>query len=284
MSGSDLRDQAANDSGVGRVLRRAWSGTWQQRELLLQLLRRDIHGRYRGSLLGLLWSFGHPVFMLVIYTMILQGVFDLRWEAAGDGEADFALFLFAGLIVHSLFSDCLIRAPSIIVQNPNFVTKVRFPLEILAWQVLGSALFHAAVSIVVLMLFQLLVGNGLRVTGLLLPIVLLPAALLLLALVWLLSALGVFVRDIAQGMTLLSSALLFLSPIFYPLSAVPEAYRGLLMLNPLTLIVESLRDVMLLGVAPDWLALTVYALLALLSAVLGLWVFNRLRPYFSEVI
>lgn len=277
--------QQSNADGVGGNAPPApWSSLWRQRELLWQLVRRDVQGRYRGSWLGLLWSFGHPVFMLAIYTVVLQGVFRLRWDAARDGGADFALFLFAGLIVHSLFSECLGRAPAVILENPNYVTKVRFPLEILALQVLSSALVHAGVSVSVLLVFQLALGHGLQATALLLPLILLPAAVFLLGAIWLLSALGVFVRDITHGMMLVSSALLFLSPIFYPLSAVPEAYRDLLALNPLTVIVESLRNVLLLGVAPDWWALTIYFVVALLLAALGWLAFDRLRRYFSEVV
>ena len=277
--------QQSNADGVGGNAPPApWSSLWRQRELLWQLVRRDVQGRYRGSWLGLLWSFGHPVFMLAIYTVVLQGVFKLRWDAARDGGTDFALFLFAGLIVHALFSECLGRAPAVILENPNYVTKVRFPLEILALQVLCSALVHAAVSVSVLLVFQLALGHGLQATALLLPIILLPAAVFLLGAIWLLSALGVFVRDITHGMMLVSSALLFLSPIFYPLSAVPEAYRDLLALNPLTVIVESLRDALLLGVVPDWSALATYLVVALLLAALGWRAFDRLRRYFSEVV
>ena len=277
--------QQSNADGVGGNAPPApWSSLWRQRELLWQLVRRDVQGRYRGSWLGLLWSFGHPVFMLAIYTVVLQGVFRLRWDAARDGGADFALFLFAGLIVHSLFSECLGRAPAVILENPNYVTKVRFPLEILALQVLSSALVHAGVSVSVLLVFQLALGHGLQATALLLPLILLPAAVFLLGAIWLLSALGVFVRDITHGMMLVSSALLFLSPIFYPLSAVPEAYRDLLALNPLTVIVESLRDALLLGVVPDWSALATYLVVALLLAALGWRAFDRLRRYFSEVV
>jgi lipopolysaccharide transport system permease protein len=251
--------------------------------LVKQLVRREILGRYRGSFLGLLWSFVTPVLMLTVYTFVFGMIFRSRWTADGESRFEFALVLFAGLIVFNLFSECVTRAPGLVLANVNYVKKVIFPLEILPWVVLGSALFHAAISLLVLA-GALALTQGLHPTILLLPLVLAPLLLLILGLSWLLAALGVFVRDIGQFINLAMTALLFLSPIFYPASALPESVRDWLFLNPLTFMIEQTRAVLIWGKWPDWGGLGLYALLMLPVAWLGFAWFQRTRKGFADVL
>lgn len=252
--------------------------------LTRQMVKREVLGRYRGSFLGLLWSFVNPVLLLTVYTFVFGIVFRARWGQGSGDRLEFALVLFAGLIMFNLFSECLTRAPGLVLGNVNYVKKVIFPLEILPWVSLGSALFHAAVSLVVLLLFLLLSGHGVSWTVLLLPIVLAPFALLIQGLSWLLASIGVFVRDIGQVVGMAMTVLLFMSPIFYPADALPAAIRPWLFLNPLTFIIEQSRDVLIWGKLPDWYGLIMYALIALAVAWAGLFWFQKTRKGFADVL
>jgi len=192
--------------------------------------------------------------------------------------------LFVGLIIYSLFTECINRAPSLIIQNISYVKKVVFPLEILPWIALGSALFHAGISVFVLIAMQLILNGNVYWTALFLPLILLPYIILTLGIAWFLSATGVFVRDIGQAIGMLTSVLLFISPIFYPISVLPPALQTATMLNPLTLIIEESRKVLLFGQLPDWHALFVYLLIALLVAWIGFFWFQKTRKWFADVL
>lgn len=252
--------------------------------LTRQMVKREVLGRYRGSFLGLLWSFVNPVLLLAVYTFVFGIVFQARWGQGTGDRLEFAIVLFAGLIVFNLFSECLTRAPGLVLSNVNYVKKVIFPLEILPWVSLGSALFHAMVSLGVLLAFLLFTGHGIAWTVCLLPIVLAPFLLLIMGLSWLLASVGVFVRDVGQVVGMAMTVLLFMSPIFYPAAALPEAVRGWLFLNPLTFIIEQSRDVLIWGRTPDWAGLALYAAISLALAWAGLFWFQKTRKGFADVL
>jgi lipopolysaccharide transport system permease protein len=255
------------------------------RNLVRQLTRRDVAGRYQGSALGLAWSLVAPLTMLAIYTFVFGVIFQARWAgAATTSTADYALVLFAGLIVHAFFAECVNRAPTLILTNTNLVKKVIFPLEILPWTSLGSALFHAAASFVVLLVAELLFRHSVPWTVVWLPIILLPLVLATVGFALALSALGVYVRDISQMTGMVTNILLFLSPVFYPATALPERFRWWFYLNPLTPVIEDVRGAALNGQSPDWLrwALTTVASLAI--AQIGFWFFQRTRKGFADVL
>lgn len=252
--------------------------------LILQLTKREVLERYRGSFLGLLWSFMHPLLMLVVYFFVFGIVFNRKWGIEQEGDLQFAIILFTGLIVREFFAECLVRGPRLIVSNKQFVTKIVFPLEILPIVSVCVALFHAAAGLTLLILAILLTQFALPVTAVLLPVVLFPIVVLAQGVSWFLASLGVFLRDIKQVVGILATALLFLSPIFYPVSAVPEQLQTYLYLNPLTLIIEEMRNIMIFGVWPDWTSLLLYLLLAYAFMMFGLWWFFRTRNAFADVL
>jgi homopolymeric O-antigen transport system permease protein len=260
------------------------ASAWRHRELVWQLTRREIVGRYRGTVLGLLWTLVHPLFMVGIYTFVFREVFRARWEHEVGGPGEFALVLFAGLIVFSLLTECINRAPWLIVGNPSFVKKVVFPLEVLPWPVLGSALFHATVSFALLFALWAVSQGSLPWTAIALPLPLIPLALLTLGLSWFLAACGAYLRDTAQTVGLLTVALLFMSPVFYPTSALPERYRAYLWLNPLTFVIEEVRGILFLGQAPSWRGLAAQTVLGFAAAWIGWWCFEKARPGFADVL
>lgn len=267
------------------LLSRFMSVAWGSRQLLVQMTRREVVGRYQGSLFGMAWSFFHPILMLCVYTLVFSGIFKMRWNSATEtSTTSFALVLFAGLLVHALFSECLSRAPGLIVGNPSYVKKVVFPLEILPMVTMGAALFHAGVSLVVLLLAHLLFIGLPPWTVVFFPVVLAPLLLLTLGLSWMLAAIGVYVRDVSQIVGVAMSVLLFLSPVFFPISAIPERFRWMIMLNPLTLIIEQGRDVLLWGRLPNFPALGIYAVLGAAICWLGYWGFEKSRRGFADVL
>jgi lipopolysaccharide transport system permease protein len=261
-----------------------FTSLWWHRHLIWQLTRREVIGRYRGSFMGLLWSFFNPLIMLGIYTFVFGVVFQARWANRATGTVEFALILFAGLIVFTLFSDCVNRAPGLILSNANFVKRVVFPLESLAWVVLGSTLFHTLVSVVVLILACVAVYHTVQWTIVFLPLVLFPFLLLTIGVSWFLAALGVFLRDVGQAVGLFTTALLFLSPVFYPTTALPEGMRPYLFLNPLAFIIEETRDTVIWGALPNWRGLLVGLAVGWGVAWLGLLWFEHSRSGFADVL
>lgn len=258
---------------------------WRHRELIVQMTKRDVIGRYKGSLVGLGWSFFNPILMLAVYTFVFSVVFEARWGVGGEeGKTKFAIVLFVGLIVHSLFAEVLNRAPTLILSNVNYVKKVIFPLEILPVVTMGGALFHAFVSLGVLLAVFALLNGFLYWTVLLIPLVLLPLVLLTLGLAWVFASLGVYLRDVGQTIGIVTSVMLFLAPVFYPVSALPEDYQAFLLANPLTLIIESARQVLIFGQLPNWGRLATYGGLSFMVAWIGYWWFQRTRKGFADVI
>ncbi|WP_292926606.1 ABC transporter permease [Nitrosomonas sp.] len=252
------------------------------------MIKREVIGRYRGSFLGLLWTFVNPILMLAIYTFVFGVVFKIRLDPQNtdiyDDKFAFALLLFTGLIIFNLFSECLSRSPGLILANVNYVKKVIFPLEILPLVSLGSALFHAGISFLVLVTFMLVIDHPIHWTLICLPIIVLPLLLLIMGLSWMLASIGVYVRDIGQFIGLILTMLLFLSPIFYPASALPESVRDYLFLNPLSFVIEQARAVTLYGQLPDWSGLVVYYMLASIVAWAGLMWFMKTRKGFADVL
>lgn len=267
------------------TLRAAAASLYRHRYLVWQLTVRDVTTRYRGSAMGFLWSVILPAMMLVVYTYIFGVVFHARWpNMPHDDPFHYALVLFAGLNVHALFADCLTRAPGIIIGQPNLVKKVVFPLELLSWSTLGTALFHAGISILVLLAFELWITASLPWTVLLTPVPILVTVPLLVGLCWFLSSLGVFLRDISQMINVVVTVILFTAPIFYPLDAAPTSIRPFLFLNPLTIPVENFRAVAIFGRQPDWQGLGLYVLVGLIVAVLGHYWFERTRRAFADIM
>lgn len=258
-------------------------------DLIIQLLKRDVLERYRGSSFGILWSFMYPVFMLVIYLFVFGIVFKMKWGVAPGENAiastvPFGVIIFSGLVLHAFLGECLTRSSTLITANQQYVKKVVFPLPILSIVCVGTALFHLLAGLLILLIFMAFAGVLPSLTIIYTPLVLLPFVLLMLGVSWLLSSICVFISDIAQLMGVLVTVLLFLAPIFYPLSIVPEQYQAWMYLNPLTVVIEQFRAVMLFGQQPDWLVLGIYYVVALSVLFIGFEFFKRTKGAFADVV
>lgn len=256
----------------------------KHRSLTIELSRRDVLGRYRGASFGLLWSLISPFFMLIVYTIAFGYILRARWPGTSGDTADFAMLLFMGLIVHGFFSECLTRAPGLIVGNANLVKKIVFPLDVLPWTVVLSALFHAFTNLAVFVLLNLVLRGEIHLTVVLWPLVLMPLAFVALGMIWLLSSLSVFLRDIGQVTGVLATALLFLSSAIIPVETLPERYQMVFRLNPLTFIIDQAREVAFWGRMPDWQGLGPYFLGAVGFAYVGFAVFQKTRRGFADVL
>ncbi len=258
---------------------------WRNRQLIVQMTKREVVGRYKGSVIGLLWSFFNPIFMLLMYTFVFSVVFKARWGVSvGETKTQFAMLLFAGMIIHGLFAEVLNRAPSLVLSNVTFVKKIVFPLEILPVVSMGAALFHGLVSLGVLLTAFIIFNGYFYWTAIFVPLVLLPFVLLTLGLAWILASLSVFLRDVGQTIGLAMTGMLFFSPVFYPITALPEELRPWLMANPLTFIIEQARSILIFGQLPDWTGLVIYSLISLLSAWIGYAWFQKTRKGFANVL
>lgn len=261
------------------------TSVFRHRFLVSQMTKREIVGRYKGSVLGLFWSFVTPVILLTMYTLVFSVVFKARWGSGSSGSrSEFAIFLFVGMIVHGLFAEVLTRAPTLVLANVNLVKKIVFPLELLPVIAVGTSLFHAALSLLALAAAVMLLQGAVPWTWVFIPVVLLPLVLLALGIAWGLSSLGVFLRDVAHPIGLLMTLLLFASPVFYPVSALPQAAQPWVALNPLTFIIEQARMVLIVGSAPDAGGLFVYFAIAAAVAWLGYAWFQKTRKGFANVL
>ena len=262
-----------------------FASLWRNRRLIWQMARRDIDARYRGSLMGLAWSFITPFVMLAVYTFVFSVVFKARWGLGeNESRSDFAIMLFAGMIVFGLFSEIVNRSPVLVTSNANYVKKVVFPLEILPWVAFGSSLFHSLISLIVLLLAQLVLKFTLPWTVIFFPLVMLPLTFFSMGFAWFLSALGVYVRDIGQITGLFTTLLMFVSAVFFPVSSLPEQYQIWLKLNPLVLIITESRKSLILGETPDWIAMLVALSASFVIAFAGFWWFQKVRKGFADVI
>lgn len=264
--------------GLGKSL-------WRNRALIMQMTRREVVGRYKGSVMGMAWSFFNPVFMLTVYTFVFSFVFKARWGIGGDeSRTQFAVVLFVGMIVHGLFAEVLNRSPGLVLSNVNYVKKVVFPLEILPVISMGAALFHGLVSLGVLLVAFFLFNGFVHWTVLFAPLVMLPLVMLTLGLAWMFASMGVFLRDVGQTIGIITMVMMFLAPVFYPITALPEKYRPWLMANPLTFIIEQMRAVLIWGQMPNWAGLALYTLVATVVAWAGYAWFQKTRKGFSDVL
>ena len=261
-----------------------FTSLWANRSLVGQLVRREFESRFRGSFLGLLWAILQPLCLLAVYTFVFSQVFKARWSVDAGDPAPFALVLFAGLIIFNLFSEAFNRAPQLILQNPSYIKRVVFPLEVLPWVTLLSGLITALISAALLMVFYLFCFGAPPLSGLYVPLLLVPLCLGTLGAVWFLSSVGVYLRDIQHGTAIITTVLMFLSPIFYPISAVPERFRDLIFLNPLTGIIENIRGALFLGQPPSTASLLGLTVASWAFAAAGYWWFMRLRRGFADVV
>jgi len=275
-----INPHAAQPTSLAALARSLWS----HRDLIMQMTRREVVGRYRGSVMGLAWSFFNPILMLVVYTFVFSVVFKAKWGMGDENKYSFAIALFVGMIVHGLFAEMVNRAPGLILSNVNYVKKVIFPLEILPVIGMGAALFHTLISLVVLLAAILLINGSLAWTALFFPLIILPLLIATLGVAWFLASLGVFVRDVGQTVGIFTTVLMFISPVFYPISALPEKFQIWLMLNPLTFIIEQSRAVMIFGKLPDWAGLGIYTAASLAMAWAGYWWFQKTRKGFADVL
>lgn len=266
--------------------RKIWRPLWQlpsRAELIFSFAKRELLGRYKGSTLGIAWAVLTPVVMIAIFTFIFAGIFGARF-GANNSHWDYALYLFCGFLPWSMFQESVQQSANTIVVHSNLVKRVVFPLEALPAAQVFAALGNQLFATVALLIAAVIIRQRLELTALWLPLLLLPQLLFALGAAWLIASLGVFLRDITQGITLLLMAWMYLTPIIYPESIVPERFRAFINFNPFTSLVRSYRLIFLDGAAPDWRGLLYFAAFAVAIFIFGYWWFARTRKSFADVV
>lgn len=254
-----------------------------QIELVGQLVLRDLNARFKGTFFGAIWSLLLPLLTLSMYVLVFGKFMQAKWPGVTT-TSDFAIILFCGIVAHLFFSECLNRSASLIFSQPNYVKKVVFPLEQLIWVPVGSAAISFGLSVLVLLAFKAFLLGTFAWTSLLIPVVFLPLLIMAAGLGLAFSALGAYFRDLAQILPVVTQALMFLSPVLYPIENVPKEYHWILYINPLTLVVEQLRKLVIQGEIFDVLAVTQYFAISVLVFFIGLQLFRFLRPGFADVV
>jgi len=266
--------------------RSVWQPLWKlpsRAELIFSFARRELLARYKGSALGIAWAVLTPVVMIAIFTFIFAGIFGARF-GANNSHWDYALYLFCGLLPWTMFQESVQQSANTIVAHSNLVKRVVFPLEALPAAQVFAALGTQLFGTVALLIAMLIIRQRLELTGLWLPVVLIPQLLFALGCAWLIASLGVFLRDITQGITLLLMAWMYVTPIIYPESIVPERFRTFIKLNPFTSLIRTYRRIFLDGAAPDWRGLAYFTAISLVIFIFGYWWFARTRKSFADVV
>ena len=257
----------------------------QHRNLIRQFLWKEVIGRYKGTHLGLLWSLLNPLLSLAVYTLVFGVILKAKFDPASKiGTGEYALHLFCGIVLFNCFAAVASRAPLSIVDQPNLVKKVLFPLQILPVAILGGSLANAGFGLLILLVGLLLFSGSIPLTALLFPLILIPLCALSLAAGWVLASLGVFIRDVGQAMGLVLQLLFFASPVIYPLSAAPDAFQWVLRLNPLTTVLEEARHTLLLGQPLNWGWWFVVTVVSLIIMQFGYVWFMKSKRVFADLI
>lgn len=260
-------------------------GLARNRSLLFQLTRRDIAQRYRSSALGFVWLLVQPLLQLALYSFVFQVVLRARWgiQSPAGSEVPFGLLLFIGLILHALLSETLVRAPGTITAHESYVKRVIFPIQILPVINVLAGLFSLGLALGVLLTATVAITGHLSPSAILIILPIAALTLFTTGLAWMLSALGVYIRDLNQLTPHVSTILLFTAPICYPIGMVPEQFHWLLRINPLTLPVEISRE-LLFENKVDFSGFSTYLALSLAIFIVGRLLFERLRPGFADAL
>lgn len=257
------------------------SDIWQHRHLLGHLIKRDVLLRYRGAMFGVLWMFLSPLFMLAIFAFVFGQIFQARWPQQ-TGGLPFWLLLYSGLITFNIFAETVSRAPGAVRNCASFVKKIIFPVQILPLVPLGAALVHGTFNYLILLAALAFIG-ALHWHLLLFPLLLLPAVLLALGLSWFVAAWGVFIKDMTQIMPMFMQVLMFVSPVFYPVEAVPTLLHPLYRFNPLGVVIEANRN-LTSGLPLDWITWAWALFAGLAGALLGHAFFQHAREEFADAL
>lgn len=270
-----------------QIARRAvWRPLWElprHLDLVRTMTQREVALRYKGSVLGIMWAVLTPVMLIAIFTFIFAGVFRARFGTSGSGW-DYALYLFCGLLPWTAFQEAVQLSSQTVVQRANLVKRVVFPLEILPVAQALASLVNQMFGTLVFLAATLVIRRELHLTILWLPVLIVPQLIATFGVAWFVSSVGVFLRDVVQGVTLVLMAWMYLTPIIYPESIVPERYRPLVNLNPFAGLIRSYRNIMLEGAPPDWPGLAYFTAFALCCFLSGYWWFAKTRRHFADVI
>ncbi|MCB0332117.1 MAG: ABC transporter permease [Bdellovibrionales bacterium] len=255
-----------------------FSEAYRYRGLVAALVTRHLAARYRGSVLGFLWSFLNPLCLMLVYTLVF------RYYVRFDSVDNYTIFLFCGLLPWIWLSSGLIEGTSSIVASGSLITKSLFPAHLLPIVSVLTAMIHFVLSLPLLFLFMLIAGLPFHLTLFLLPLVVLAQFLILCGLCLALSALNVYFRDVQHVVANVLNLLFFLCPIIYPLTSVPDRFQFTMVYNPFAVLTTMYQQVVLEGVFPSLFGIAFVFLFSLVVLSVGIAIFDRHREGFAELL
>ena len=252
--------------------------------LLKKLTIQEIESKYKDSILGMLWAILVPFLMLTIYTFVFSEIFSVKWNVDTSNKFDFAMILFCGLASFNMISEVMNRSTSLIISHTNYVKKVIFPLELLPISVVLSALFNCVISYAILIIANLLLNGNISPKVLQFFPAMLPLVILALGITFFLSALAVFLKDLSSAISIILMLLMYSSPVFFSVEAVPENFRFICLMNPMTYIIENMRNIILYNQNMDLGYYAISVMVSVIILLIGYTVFNRTKEGFADVL
>ena len=252
--------------------------------LLQQLIIKDFREKYKGSLLGVMWSFMIPLFMMVIYTFVFSEIFQPVWSTQPSSKFEYALIIFCGLSAFNMFSEVMTRSVGIVTGNVNYVKKVIFPLELLPLAVCTVAFVNCVISYGILLIANLILTHVVYITSIELCLLFIPLFMTCLGVSYALAALSVYFRDIVNAISILVMILMYVSPIFYSLEAAPRQFRYIAAINPLAYIIENARSVCIYGQHMNRNSYMVSMVVSVVILLVGYQIFVRLKAGFADIL
>lgn len=257
---------------------------FHQRYLLKQLIKQDIQQRYKGSVLGMVWSFMTPIFMLIIYTFVFSEIFQAKWEIDTNDKYEFAMVLFCGLSAFNMIAEVMNRSTSLVKSHINYVKKVIFPLELLPIVIVSTALFNCVISYIILTVAKLVLYRTISFTMYQILFCFIPLILLSLGMGYIISSFAVYLKDLENLISIIVTLLMYGSPVFFSISALPERFRFICEVNPLTYIIENFRRVALYNQNLDIKTWGISTIVSGVICVGGYSIFKRVKGGFADVL
>jgi ABC-2 type transport system permease protein len=250
---------------------------YQYREMLKNLVRKDLRTRYKGSFLGFLWTFINPLLQLIVYSVVFSTIMRFNIEK-------YPMFLFVAIIPWIFFANSVQVSAGNIIANKELVKKIYFPREILPIAVVSAGLINLIYGLIIVFLSLVIFNIHLTTSILYLPLVILLEYIFTLSLSLLVSALNVYFRDIEHILSIIMMSWFYLTPIIFPVEMIPQEYQGYFLINPMTTIITAYRDILYYAKVPDFLLLSYFAGISVILLIISYKFFKVLQKKFAEEV
>lgn len=251
--------------------------------LIWTFVLRDLQARYVGSTMGLFWSIINPIIMLLIYLYVFSFIFKVKFGQSGS-LSDFALYLFCGMLPWLAFQETIFRSTNSIVENASLIKKFMFPSKILTVYLSISSLVNELIGMVVLIIAIILITHEISYFILFLPVIIIFQLTFTMGLGWIFACINVFFRDTAHLIGVIMMVWMFLTPIFYPESMIPQKFHLIIKINPMAYLVRAYRDILLNDKFPHISDILIFMAISIIVFFGGYYLFSKTQHQFSDVV